>query len=123
MRVPISLAWVAAAGVITLLVAFVVAWPFWAKRVGDEVGTSAGALIVFSFVVLFIGREYVEVEQKRVGCVNRQIACRFQPPIFTRFAIYGGIGMAQVMVLFVAGLSVEERLRRRQGRASQLDPS
>jgi hypothetical protein len=113
-----SLAWLAAAILLPLLIAFIVAWPFWVKRAGDEIGAITGALVVFSCVVLFIGREYVDYEQKRAGCAARQIACRFQPGLFPRLAIYGGIGMAQVMLLFVAGLSVEERLRRRRRQTS-----
>jgi hypothetical protein len=106
--------WVAAAAVLPLLVALLVAWPFWRKRVGDEMGTVMGAFVVFTCVILFVGREYLESEKTRVACVVREIGCRFYPKLFTRFMIYGGIGMTHVMVLFVVGLSVEERLRQRE---------
>ena len=57
MWVTMNLWWVAAAAVLALLVALLVAWPFWRKRVGDEMGTIIGAFVVFACVILFIGRE------------------------------------------------------------------
>jgi MFS superfamily sulfate permease-like transporter len=104
--------WVAVAAVLPLLAALVVAWPFWIKRVADEMGAIVGALVVFTCVVFFIGREYSESDRAIAACLENQIRCRFSPSLFTRYAIYVAIGMTQVIVLFLVGLSVEEKLRQ-----------
>lgn len=114
MRVTTNVVWLVAAAVVPLLAGLLLALPFWIKRVKDEIGSVVGALVVFACVVGFIGREYVEIERVSANCVAKQIGCRFFPAHFTRYAIYGGIGMAQVFVLFIVGLSIEERLRRRE---------
>ncbi len=62
--------------------------------------------------LLFIWREYLDLAQVRASCAERNVACRFRPTDFNRFAIYGGIGFAQVMGVFTIGLLVEERKRR-----------
>jgi hypothetical protein len=113
-KIGMSLGWVAAAAVLPLLAALVVAWPFWRIRVRDEMGTILGAFVVFTCFVLFVGREYVEIDRTTAYCVERQIACRFDPKLFGRYAIYGAFAMAHVMVLFIVGLSVDEKLRKRE---------
>jgi hypothetical protein len=105
--------WVVVAVVLPLLAAFLVAWPFWIKRVADEMGAIVGALVVFTCVVFFVGREYGESDRAIAACLENQIRCRFSPSLFTRYAIYVGIGMTQVVVLFLVGLSVEEKLQQR----------
>ena len=106
--------WVAVAAVLPLLAALLVAWPFWSKRAADEIGAIVGALVVFACVLLFVGREYGESDRAIAACLENQIRCRFSPSLFTRYAIYVGIGMTQVIVLFLVGLSVEEKLRQRE---------
>lgn len=68
-----NLWWVAAAAVLPLLVALLVAWPFWRKHVGDEMGTVVGAFVVFTCVILFVGREYVEIKKIETACIEREI--------------------------------------------------
>jgi Na+/proline symporter len=106
--------WIAVAAVLPLLAALLVAWPFWIKRASDEIGAIVGALVVFACVVFFVGREYGESDRAIAACLDNQIRCRFSPSLFTRYAIYVGIGMTQVIVLFLVGLSIEERLRQRE---------
>lgn len=109
-----SVGWVVAAAVLPLLVGLLVAWPFWRRRVKDEIGTVTGGFVVWACVVGFIAREYAEIERISAWCVDREIGCRFSPSLFNRYGIYSLIAMGQVFVLFVVGLRVEERLRERE---------
>jgi hypothetical protein len=111
--VPISALWIAVAVVVPLVAGLLAAWPLWRRRVRDEMGAIVGAGVILLCVVSLVAREYGEVAAVTARCIEAEIGCRFTPKPFTRYAIYGGIGMAQVFVLFVAGLSIEERLRRR----------
>ena len=104
--------WILIAAMVPIGVALLVAWPMWRRRVRDEGGAVAGATVVFAFSVAFIAREFGHVLNVSGECIARQVACQFEPEAFTRYAIYAAIGMLQVFVLFVVGLSVEERLRR-----------
>ncbi len=115
MRVDMNLTWVAVAATVPLLLGLVAALPFWLRRVTDEMGSIAGAAVVLLFVIAFIAREYGEVELITARCIAAEVGCRFVPSPFTRFGIFGGIGMLQIFLIFAAGLSIEERLRRRAG--------
>jgi hypothetical protein len=114
MSVTMSVGWLVVATVVPLLAGLFVAWPFWRRRVKDEMGSIAGTFVVFTCLVGFVGREYLEIEQISASCVAREIGCRFSPSLFNRYGIYSLIAMAQVFVLFVVGLNVEERLRERE---------
>ena len=113
MRDSLSLTWVFVAAILPMAVALIIALPLWHRRIKDEGGTIAGAAVVFACSLGLIGREFSHVLKMSGTCVARQIACHFEPEPFTRYAIYAGIGMLQVFALFMIGLSVEERLRRR----------
>jgi len=105
--------WVLVALGLPIAVGLLVAWPLWTRRVGDEMGAVAGAGVILMFVVAFIAREYGEVEAVTRRCIDAQVGCHFHPQPFVRYAIYGAIGMCQVFVVFLAGLSTEEHLRKR----------
>jgi hypothetical protein len=113
MRVEMNTFWIGAAVVVPIVVALLVAAPLWIIRVGDDLGSVAGAGVVLLFTVAFIAREYGEVEAVTRRCLEASVGCRFAPQPFTRYAIFGAVGMCQVFLLFVTGLTVEERLRRR----------
>ena len=113
MRDSLNISWIVVAAIVPLGVAILAARPLWLKRVSDEVGTMAGAAIVLAFSIGRIAREFGHVLTVSTACLELQVVCRFVPEPFTRYAIYAGIGMAQVFALFLIGLSVEERLRRR----------
>jgi apolipoprotein N-acyltransferase len=117
-RVDMNLTWVAAAAVVPLITGLLVAWPFWWTRASDEMGSVAGSAVVLLFTVTFIAREFGEVLAASAHCGTAGVACHFHPDPFMRYAVYGGVGMCQVFVVFIAGLSIEERLRRRQARRS-----
>jgi hypothetical protein len=111
-----DLTWVGIAAVLPVIAGVVVAFPLWWARVRDEMGTIAGAGVVLLFAVFFIAREFGEVQGTFARCIAAGRLCRFTPEPFTRYAIYAGIAMLQVFLLFVLGLQVEERLRRRDRR-------
>ena len=75
--------------------------------------TYDGAFVVFACALGLVGRDYIEMEGILRRCVALEIGCRFYPGDFTRYAIYAGIAMVQTFVLFMTGLKIEERRRRR----------
>jgi hypothetical protein len=113
-RVNLNLTWIGVALVLPLMLGVLVAWPFWLKRVRDDIGTITGAGVILLFAVFFIAREYGEVEAITRGCVAENVGCRFHPQPFVRYAIYAAIGTGQVFALFLSGLAVEEHLRNRE---------
>ncbi|MEO7189445.1 MAG: hypothetical protein ABI051_00160 [Vicinamibacterales bacterium] len=111
MRVEMNTTWVFVALVFPLVGALVVASPFWLMRVGDDMGSIAGAGVVLACAVTFIAREYGEVLAITQRCIASSIGCHFHPEPFVRYSIFGAISIGQVFLLFLMGLSVEERLR------------
>jgi hypothetical protein len=59
-------------------------------------------------------REHAALDRVVLACIEQGTTCWPTPSAFTRFAAYAFIGLAQVMVLFTASVSVEARLRRRR---------
>ena len=59
-------------------------------------------------------REHAELDRVVLACIEQGTTCWPTPSAFTRFAAYAFIGLAQVMVLFTASVSVETRQRRRR---------
>src|SRR6187402_682730 len=116
MRLTMSLTWIGIAAVLPILAGLLVAWPLWARRIGDEIGSIAGAGVIFTFVIIFIGREFAEIRALELQCRAANIGCRFVPAPFTRYAIYAIVGMAQVCVVFMVGLWKDERMRRGSGK-------
>lgn len=120
MRIDMNLHWVALACVLPLAVAVAVAWPMWRARVKDEMGSIAATGVVLLFSIGFIAREYGEIKAVTERCIEREIGCHFHPDAFTRYSVFAGIGLGQTFVLFLAGLAVEERLRRAETRLPAL---
>jgi hypothetical protein len=92
--------------------AFLVALPFWLKA-QPIFGNLAGTAIIFGAAFVLIMREHVELDRGIMSCFEQGMVCFPQPPAFTRYAIYGFIALAEVIVLFMVSLRVEHRLRRR----------
>ena len=105
--------WIGIALTLPFVVGLAAAAPFWWRQRDALLGNVIGSCLIGGFILLFIWREYLDLAQIRASCVERSVACRFRPPDFQRYAIYGGIGFAEVMGVFTIGLSVEERTRRR----------
>ena len=104
--------WIGIALTVPLGVGLLAAMLFWWRQREALFGNVVGAGLIAGFVLLFIWREYLELVQIRATCAERNVACLIRPTDFNRYAIYGGIGFAQVMGVFVIGLAVEERARR-----------
>ncbi len=104
--------WIALASTLPALVSLLAAYPFW--RAGHEIfGSIVGTGIIFAAAIGFIMRESVELDRMVQACLDAGTVCWPEPSAFARFAIYGFIGLAQVIVLFVVSMIVEQRVRRR----------
>jgi hypothetical protein len=114
-RATIGLNWVWMSVALTLPLAagLAAALLFWWRQRDTLLGSVVGAGLIGASVLLFIWREYLDLARLRASCAERNVACRVQPPDFHRYALYGGIGFAEVMVVFTVGLRVGERARRR----------
>lgn len=105
--------WIGIALTVPLAAGLIAALPFWWRQRDALLGNVIGAGLIAAAVLLFIWREHLELAQVRASCAEANVACRIRPPDFHRYAIYGGIGFAEVMGVFAVGLSIEERARRR----------
>lgn len=78
-------------------------------------GSTAAASVIFMCGAALIGREYTELERLSEACIEATgYECIFEPSAFTRFAIYAGIALVEVFVIFDAGMRADQRAYRRQ---------
>ena len=105
--------WIGIALTVPLAVGLIAALPFWWRQSDALLGNVVASGLIVTGTLLFVWREYLELAEIRASCGERNVVCRIRPPDFHRYAIYGGIGFAEVMGVFVIGLSFEERARRR----------
>ena len=98
--------------IVPTALALVVAVPLW-LRFDPIIGNALGAGIVFVGAIALISREYVAIQRMTNYCLDTGTICSFSPEPFTRFAIYGLIGLAEACALFSLSVVVEERIRRR----------
>jgi hypothetical protein len=105
--------WIAVALSLPMVVAVLAAIPFWRRGVGLY-GSIVGTGLIFGAVLGFVLREAVGIEQLMARCNELGQVCPIRPERFTRFAVYGFIGLAQTLVLFVVDFRMVERFRRRQ---------
>jgi hypothetical protein len=110
--------WIGIALTILMTLGLLGAMVFWWRQRDALIGNVVGAGLIGACVLLFIWREYLDMARVRASCAERNVACRFRPTDFNRYATYGAIGFAQVMGVFTIGLSVEGR-KRRQNRAPE----
>lgn len=114
MRIEWNLMWVYVAIALPLALGLLAAWPLWANRVSDDIGSIAGSAVVFMFAVGFVAREYGEVEAITRQCIDANIGCHFHPVPFLRYGTFASIALVHVFVIFLTGLSIEERQRKRE---------
>jgi hypothetical protein len=107
----VSWFWITIALTVPTLAATIVAVPFWIK-VDPVIGNALGAGVIFAAMIALIGREYIEIQRVTMRCLQAGIICSFSPEPFTRFAIYGLIGLVEACALFGVSVGVEERMRR-----------
>jgi hypothetical protein len=105
--------WIVVAIVVPMVIGLAIACPFWLWKANDSIGSILAGGAVFVACLTFIGREYIQVQRVTNACLEAGRVCAFKPEPFTRFCIYGFIALLQAFVLFVVGLSIEERIRRR----------
>ena len=86
--------------------------PLWRKS-EMILGNVVGSLVILSWAIGLIFREYVEVDRSVQACIDAGTTCWPQPSAFARFAVYASIGMAEVFLLFTISLAVERRIRNR----------
>jgi hypothetical protein len=105
--------WVALAATAPLALGFLIAWPFWRKGM-TTFGSSVGAGMIFMAGAALIGREFTELERLTEQCLAETgFECVFRPSAFARFAVYAGIALVQVFILFDASIAADRRHYRR----------
>ena len=104
--------WIALMGSVPLVVGLIVAYPFW-RRSEPIFGNILGTGIIFTSAFAMIWREHLEIDHIVQQCLDAGTTCFPAPSAFTRFAIYCFIALAEVFVVFMVSLRVEERTRRR----------
>lgn len=98
--------------IVPLPAGMLVAWPIWRTR-QMILGNLAGSAVVFGTALALIFREHSELARLTDACLDAGYTCWPDPPAFTRFAIYAGIALMDVVTLFTVSLSVEARMRNR----------
>ena len=105
--------WLAVMAALPLPVALLVAIPIWRRR-EPILGNLAGSTVVLGTALAMILRESVALDRLREACFDDGYAmCWPTPSAFMRYAMYASIGLIEVIVLFLASLSVEKRIRER----------
>jgi hypothetical protein len=109
----LSWGWIAALAVVPLPIAMLAATPIWRRR-EMILGNIAGSVVIFGSAFALIFREAAELDLLRQQCFDAGgVVCWPTPTAFTRYAVYAGIGLVEVLVLFIVSLSVERRIRER----------
>lgn len=108
----LSWSWIALELVAPPLAGLLVAFPFWRKS--DMIfGNIVATALIFASAFGLIWREYIVLDRLTQQCLDAGAVCWPDPSAFTRFAIYGFIGLFEVFAIFSLSLFVEERIRRR----------
>lgn len=108
----LSWPWIVFMATVPLPVALLLATPIWRTR-QMILGNLAGSAVIFAAALVLIFREHAELEGLTRACLEAGYTCWPDPSAFTRFAIYAGIALADVFLLFLVSLSIEARLRNR----------
>ena len=108
----LSWSWIFVAALAPPAAGGLVAWPIWRWN-QPLLGSLAGAAVIFGAAIALILREHVELDRQVQACLNQGYTCWPDPSAFTRYAIYAGIALAQVMALFSLSLKIEHDRRRR----------
>src|SRR5438876_4516052 len=104
--------WIVFMATVPAVVGGLVALPIWLK--GEPIfGNLAGTGVIFASAIALIMRERVELDRLAQACLDRGLVCWPNPSAFMRYAIYAGIALVEVIVLFSVSLRVEHKIRRR----------
>jgi len=77
-------------------------------------GNVAGTIVIFGTAMALIFRESLVLDRLVRDCIDAGIVCSPHPAPFIRYAIYAGIGLVQVVALFLISLRVERLTREQQ---------
>jgi hypothetical protein len=94
------------------VVGVLVALPLW-RRSEMILGNIAGTIVIFGSALALIFRESVDLDRLTRACFDSGVFCRPEPSAFMRYAIYGSIGLIEVVALFASSLKVEKNARNR----------
>jgi hypothetical protein len=115
--VGLNWSWIVVMALAPLPVAVLVATAVW--RRGEMIlGNVAGAAVIFGTGLVLILREHAELDAAVQGCLDRGMTCWPEPAAFTRYAIFAGIALLEVIALFAVSLRVEAK-QRNQGYAPE----
>ena len=104
--------WIAVAAVAPAIGGVLVAYPIWRWN-QPILGSLAGSFVIFGAAIALILREHVELDAQVQACLDQGFTCWPDPAAFTRYAVYAGIALMQVMALFSLSIRVERSLKRR----------
>src|SRR3954469_3509073 len=76
-------------------------------------GNIFGAAVIFGAALLAIFREYASLDRLTQACPAAGTTCWPEPSAFVRYAIYGALGLLEVIALFLFSLRIEHRRRER----------
>lgn len=108
----LSWQWIGLMATAPFVLGALVAYPVW--RTQEYIlGSLAGAAIIIATAFALIFRESAEVDRVTRACLADNYTCWPVPSAFVRYAIYAGIGMIEVIVLFLWSLRVEQAIRNR----------
>ena len=91
--------WIAVMSLAPWPVGLLLAWVVW--RTGQIIlGNLAGAAVIFGAAIAMIGREHAALQTAVKACLDANTTCWPTPSAFTRFAIYAGIALVEVFLVF-----------------------
>ena len=109
----LSWSWIAVMVLAPLPLGAIAATPVWRRR-ETILGNVAGTVVILATAFALIFRESASLDVAQRACFDAGFAmCTPTPGAFVRYAIYAGIGMAQVVLLFAISLKVERQIRER----------
>ncbi len=109
----LSWGWITIMALAPLPLGILLAMPVWRRR-EPILGNIAGSAVIFGAAFALIFRESVMLDALRQQCFDAGgIVCWPTPSAFTRYAIYAGLGLLEVLLLFMTSLDVERRIRER----------
>jgi hypothetical protein len=108
----LSWRWIALMLTVPPIAGVLAAYPLWRRR-EMIFGNLAGTAVILGAAFALILRESIEIEQVTRQCLEAGYTCWPEPSAFARYAIYTGLGMAEVFALFAWSLKVETRIRNR----------